>query len=157
MRLILTLLFISNFIFAQTNSQKVLVSDLTRIKQIVSIVASPDGKKAVYGLRTIETNADNALEYDYRTHLYLIDLQAGSTPKALTRGTESASQATFSPDGKTIAFVRATKGKGQIFIMPLDGGEAWQLTNSKYGAGNRLFHLMVQKSCLVVVSLLMNY
>ena len=139
MRILLTLLFISNLVFAQTNSQKILVTDLARIKQVISITASPDGKKAVYGLRTIETNSDNALEYDYRTHLYLIDLQAGSTPKALTRGAESASQATFSPDGKTIAFVRATKGKAQIFIMPLDGGEAWQLTNSKYGAGNPSF------------------
>ncbi len=139
MRILLTLLFISNLVFAQTNSQKILVTDLTRIKQVVSIATSPDGKKAVYGLRTIETNADNALEYDYRTHLYLVDLQAGSVPKALTRGAESASQATFSPDGKTIAFVRATKGKAQIFIMPLDGGEAWQLTNSKYGASNPSF------------------
>lgn len=139
MRILLTLLFISNLVFAQTNSQKILVTDLARIKQVISITASPDGKKAVYGLRTIETNSDNALEYDYRTHLYLIDLQAGSAPKALTRGAESASQATFSPDGKTIAFVRATKGKAQIFIMPLDGGEAWQLTNSKYGASNPSF------------------
>lgn len=139
MRILLTLLFISNLVFAQTNSQKILVTDLTRIKQVVSIAASPDGKKAVYGLRTIETNTDNNLEYDYRNHLYLVDLQAGSIPKALTRGAESASQATFSPDGKTIAFVRAIKGKAQIFIMPLDGGEAWQLTNSKYGASSPSF------------------
>ena len=139
MRIILTLLFITNVVFAQNGTQKILVTDLTKIKQIASIATSPDGKKAVYGLRTTEVNSDNNLEYDYKTHLYLVDLQANTVSKALTRGIESASQATFSPDGKTIAFVRATKGKGQIFIMPLDGGEAWQLTNSKYGASNPSF------------------
>ena len=126
-------------VFAQNGTQKILVTDLTRIKQVVSVAASPDGNKALYTLRTIEPNAENKLEYDYRNHLYLIDLQANATPRALTRGAESVSSPVFAPDGKTIAFVRGVKGKPQVFILPLDGGEAWQLTDVSYGAGNPRF------------------
>ncbi|HOY18991.1 MAG TPA: S9 family peptidase, partial [Haliscomenobacter sp.] len=138
---LLLILFFAQVIssVAQNGSQKIQVTDLTRIKQVVSVAASPDGNKAMYVLRTIEPNADNKLEYDYRNHLYLVDLQANAASKALTRGSESISSPVFAPDGKSIAFVRAVKSKPQVFIMPLDGGEAWQLTDVSYGAGNPRF------------------
>lgn len=140
MKFIKTLLLLIPFwTFAQNGNQKVTVTDLTKIKQVLSVTASPDGKKAIYTLRTIENNTENKLEYDYRNHLYSVDLQTGSTPKALTRGPESVGGGSFSPDGKSIAFTRNVKGKSQVFIMPLDGGEAWQLTEAPYGAGNPQF------------------
>lgn len=133
MRILLTLIFVTNLVFAQTGKEKVVVTDLTKIKQIGSINASPDGKKAIYSLKTVEQNEENKLEYDYRTHLYLTDFQ---TVKQITRGSESVGSAAWSPDSKQIAFSRAVKGKSQIFVMPLDGGEAFQLTDIKYGASN---------------------
>lgn len=122
-------------LFAQNGSQKILVTDITKIKQVIGTNISPDGKKAIYLLKSIEQNPENKLEYDYRIHLYLVDLQStDKTIKALTRGNESISEPTFSPDGKSVAFIRAVKGKPQVFVMPLDGGEAWQLTDTPYGA-----------------------
>ncbi len=120
-------------LFAQNGKEKVVVTDLTRIKQIGSISIAPDGKKAIYSLRTIEPNEENKLEYDYRTHLYLTDFQE---VKQITRGSESVAGASWSPNSKQIAFARNIKGKSQIFVMPLDGGEAFQLTDIKYGASN---------------------
>ncbi|GAA4402680.1 S9 family peptidase [Nibrella viscosa] len=118
------------------NPRAIVATDLTRIKQAGAVAVSPDGQRAVYTLTIIEPKDGEAFEYDYRTHIYLLDLKPGATPKALTRGSESARQPVWSPDGKSIAFVRTVKGKPQIFVMPLDGGEAWQLTSGKYGAGN---------------------
>lgn len=118
--------------------QKVTVTDLTRIRQVGAVELSPDGKRAVYALTTIEPNPDQKEEYEYRTHLYLTSLQPGDS-RALTRGSESARQAAWSPDGKAIAFSRTVKGKPQVFVMPLDGGEAWQLTNTPYGASGPLW------------------
>ncbi|MFC5412143.1 S9 family peptidase [Larkinella bovis] len=115
--------------------QKIVVTDLTRIKQVSSIKTSPDGKQAVYTLTTIEPDAEKKEEYEYKTHLYLTGLKPG-TSKALTHGSESARQPDWSPDGKSIAFARTVKGKSQIFVMPLDGGEAWQLTRLSYGASS---------------------
>ena len=119
-------------------SQKIVASDLTRIKQVGGVTLSPDGQQAAYTLATIEINPDQPGEYDYRTHIYLSKLRAGDA-KALTRGTESARQPAWSPDGTRLAFVRTVKGKGQVFMMSLDGGEAYQLTTSKYGAGNPIW------------------
>jgi len=132
------LLLATQFGYAQTKS-KVLVTDLLRIKQVGGIELSPDGKRAVYTLTTIEPNTDaKPEEYDYRTHIYLTNLKAGDT-KALTHGAESARQAVWSPDGSQLAFVRSIKGKSQIFIMPLNGGEAWQLTTGKYSASSPIW------------------
>lgn len=142
MRILLTLNLLFLFLtppsgagglFAQTGKEKVVVTDLTRIKQIGSISVAPDGKKAIYSLRTSEVSEENKLEYDYRSHLYLTDFQ---TVRQITRGLESVSNASWSPDSKQLAFARNIKGKSQIFVMPLDGGEAFQLTDSKYGASN---------------------
>lgn len=134
MRFILLFLLLPAVTVAQ-QQQKIVASDLTRIKQVSGIALSPDGQRAAYTLTTIEANPDQAGEYDYRTHIYLSNLKAGDA-KALTRGPEGARQPAWSPDGTRLAFVRTVKGKGQVFVMPLDGGEAYQLTTSKYGAGS---------------------
>ena len=131
------LAFTAQVVCAQTKT-KVTATDLTRVKQVGGIELAPDGQRAVYTLATIEPNPDQKEEYEYKTHIYLTGLKPGDG-KALTRGSESARQAVWSPDGQRIAFVRSVKGKGQIFIMPLDGGEAWQLTNGTYGASSPLW------------------
>lgn len=125
------LLLSCRLLFAQQD--RILVSDLTKIKQITNISLSPDGQRAVFALKSIEMNTDNSLEYDYRSHLFLTDFQQ---IKQITRGSESVSSAVWSPDNKQLAFSRNINGKPQIFILPLDGGEAFQLTSIKYGATN---------------------
>ncbi len=132
-KVIFLLFFVSQISIAQNGKEKILVTDMTKIKQITNISMAPDGKHAVYALRTMEQNEENKLEYDYRTHLFMTDFQ---TVKQITRGAESVSGAVWSPDSKNIAFARNVKSKSQIFIMPLDGGEAFQLTDVKYGATN---------------------
>ncbi len=126
-------LFCVQICLAQNTKEKVLVTDLTRIKQVTSINVAPDNKKAIYSLKTMEVSAENKLDYEYRTHLFITDFQ---TVRQITRGTESVNGATWSNDSKQIAFARNVKGKSQIFVMPLDGGEAFQITDSKYGAVN---------------------
>lgn len=118
--------------------QKIVATDLTRIKQVGAVTLSPDGQRAAYNVMTIEANPEQPSEYDYRLHIYLSNLKAGDA-KALTRGPESARQPAWSPDGTRLAFVRTVKGKGQVFVMPLDGGEAYQLTTGKYGAGSPIW------------------
>ena len=127
----------TGFIFAQ-NKEKVVASDLTRIKQSGNVALSPDGKRVAYNLNTMEPTAE-AGEFEYKLHIWLADLDGSMPPRALTRGSESATQPIWSPDGKTIAFTRSVKGKSQIFLMPLDGGEARQLTDYNYVASNPQF------------------
>jgi dipeptidyl aminopeptidase/acylaminoacyl peptidase len=134
MKKLLFLLFVtSNLTYAQVGKEKILVSDLTRIKQVGNISISPDGKRAVYALKTNEPNETDKLDYDYRSNLWVTDFQS---VRQLTRGSEGIGGASWSADSKQITFARNVKGKSQIFIMPLDGGEAFQLTDLKYGANN---------------------
>jgi len=138
MKKLYALLVLSAFCFnAYTQpKEKIKASDLKKVKQVGSISISPDEKRAVYTLLTTEPIADSPFEYEYRTHLYLVDLTSKNEPVALTNGSESASQPAWSPDGSKIVFVRKIKEKNQLFILPVNGGEAWQLTSIGYGAGS---------------------
>ncbi|MBD0259975.1 MAG: PD40 domain-containing protein, partial [Cytophagales bacterium] len=120
---------------AQPNTPLIQATDLTRIKQVGSVYLAPDGKKAVYAMTSIEPDADSPNEYRYVSHLHLTDFTPGPS-QVLTRGAESARQPAWSPDSRSVAFVRTVKGKPQVFVLPLGGGEAWQLTNLKYGAAS---------------------
>ena len=132
-KLILLFSFFSTITFAQTGNEKILVTDMTKIQQVSNVSIAPDGKRAIYALRTNEPNETDKLDFDYRTHLWVSDFQ---TVKQITRGSESVSGASWSSDSKQITFARSIKKQSQIFIMPLDGGEAFQLTDLKYGANN---------------------
>ena len=77
-------------------------------------------------------------EFNYINQLWLSDLSGKSQPVQLT-SKENAGQPAWSPDGKQIAFVRNVENKQQIFLLPLQGGEAKQLTNHRYGASNPQF------------------
>ncbi len=131
----LVICFCFGSVHAQTR-EKVKATDLTKIRQVGTIAIAPSGKQAVYVLNTTEEVPDSKFEYEYRTHLYLVDLENKTEPQALTYGSESASQPAWSPDGSKIAFVRKAGDKNQIFVLPMRGGEAWQLTSLAYGAGS---------------------
>lgn len=138
-KLLLSVLFLLSVasLLAQPK-EKIVATDLTRIRQIGNVALSPDGKRVLYSLNTIEA-ATEANEFDYKLHVWMAEVDGKTPPRALTRGSESASAPVWSPDGKSIAFSRNVKGKSQIFVMPLDGGEAWQLTDYKHGASSPQF------------------
>ena len=108
----LTLLFsfISTITFAQIGKERILVTDMTKLQQVSNVSISPDGKRAIYALKTNEPNESDKLDFDYRTHLWLSDFQ---TVKQITRGSESVSGATWSADSKQIAFSRNVKKQSQ--------------------------------------------
>ncbi|NBO56034.1 MAG: S9 family peptidase, partial [Actinobacteria bacterium] len=137
MRLIrsIWILLLSVPLFAQTGTEPMRVTDLTKIRSIGSIAVSPNGKQVVYVVTAIEPKGD---EFNYINQLWLSDLEGNAQPIQLT-SKENAGQPTFSPDGKQIAFTRTADNKPQIFLLPLAGGEAKQLTSFRYGAANPQF------------------
>jgi Tol biopolymer transport system component len=136
MRLIrIICLFLYLPVFAQNGNEPIRVTDLTKIRSIGSIAVSPDGKQVVYVVTAIEPKGE---EYNYINQLWLSDLSGKSQPLQLT-SKENAGQPAWSPDGKQIAFIRNADNKPQIFLLPLQGGEARQLTTHKYGASNPQF------------------
>ena len=133
MKKFLFLVFVAPlFVIAQTATELIKVTDMLKIKQPSSVNISNDGSKAVFLVTNIEPE-EAKWEYKYSAQLFLAPTDGSAPPRALT-GKESASQPSWSPDGKQIAFVRAVNNKPQIFILSLEGGEPTQITNFKYGA-----------------------
>jgi Tol biopolymer transport system component len=60
---------------------------------------------------------------------------AGGRPRRLTYGAWSDTRPRFSPDGRSIAFLsdREHEGIPQLLLLPLDGGEAQQVTSFRRG------------------------
>ncbi|HWR53809.1 MAG TPA: protein kinase [Bryobacteraceae bacterium] len=86
------------------------------------VVWSPDGKYLAIGDRISASEPFS---------IFLIDVQTGSRtrityPPARTIGDSNPA---FSPDGRTISFIRApSSGVSDVWVMPLDGGAAQRVT-----------------------------
>ncbi|MDJ1113701.1 S9 family peptidase [Microbacterium dauci] len=102
----------------------------TDIQTLVSVgrpTIHPDGEFAVFATSRPDVAANRNVG-----QLWRVDLPAG-TPRRLTQGVADASPR-ISPDGTTIAFVRADAGgKPQIFVIPAGGGEPVQATAAPGG------------------------
>src|SRR5882762_7514471 len=89
-----------------------------------AIALSPDGSRVVYQVRSIDPEKDG-----YESHLWLVPMRGGE-PRRLTFGEHKNGSASWSPDGKSIAFVSDRRDKkAQIYRLSLEGGEAERLTD----------------------------
>ena len=105
--------------------------DVLNIKAIQGATISPDGKSVIYGVRQWVDEADKK---EARAHIWKVATDGSAPARQITFGDKGDSQPQFSPDGKFISFVSARGGadaKAQIYLMPIDGGEAYKLTDSK--------------------------
>ena len=78
----------------------------------------------------------------YRSHLWVAPWRGGPHARQLTHGGVRDGSPEISADGTQIAFVRSPAGdddddaKGQVWLLPLAGGDAWQLTSMEHGVGS---------------------
>ncbi len=112
----------------------IVASDLMKIATTNSIQISPDGSKAVMVVNRKAVRNEN--DYYYTRNLYLLDLVGKEEPKQLTFGDRSDLSPQWSPDGKMLAFVRNDGDKPQIWLLPINGGEARVFSKAEFGAGN---------------------
>ena len=100
---------------------------LLTMKNISASEVSPDGKKIAYTIREALLTPDRS---EYVNQVWMSDID-GSSPMQLTRGEKSNNNPRWSPDGRSIAFVSARDGKSNLYILPVGGGEAEKITDSK--------------------------
>ncbi len=104
---------------------------LERLNQIVQLSSpqmSPNGKSIVMVVRRADPDTNR-----WATELVLVDVATGAH-RSLTPGRKEASHPRWSPSGNHLAFLAPHKaGKEeatQIFVLPMNGGEALQVTKS---------------------------
>jgi dipeptidyl aminopeptidase/acylaminoacyl peptidase len=106
-------------------------TDFLKFQWVADPQISPDGREVAYVLVTVNEKEDR-----YDTSLWSVGTSGGAQPRRLTAGPRDSSPR-WSPDGRTIAFVRAPgeKDKPQIHLLSMGGGEARKLTDLPRGAG----------------------
>ena len=104
-------------------------ADVRRIVTFSDPQISPNGKQIAYVRHRTDFNSDR-----YPGDLMLIDIRSRQT-RQLTYGRRGVSSPHWSPQGDRLAFMAETgeESQSQIFVMPMNGGDALQLTHASKG------------------------
>ncbi|OFI37988.1 peptidase S9 [Arthrobacter sp. SW1] len=101
---------------------------LPLLNSVSAPAVHPDASRAVVSVTRPDFDADA-----YVGQLWSVPFDSSQTPRRITRGFRDTAPA-FSPDGKVLAFLRATPdGKPQLHIVEAAGGEPQAITDRKLG------------------------
>ncbi len=110
------------------------IEDLLALRWVSDPQLSPDGRRVVWVLTTVDREADA-----YRAHLWMVPADGGEM-RQFTTGDHRDALPRWSPDGRWIAFLSdrgAPAGAGArrprgLYVIPADGGEARLLVPPEY-------------------------
>jgi dipeptidyl aminopeptidase/acylaminoacyl peptidase len=107
------------------------LSDVRRLVTYGSVTIAPDARRIVAIERRPDFNENRAV-----SHLVLIDLKTRAR-RVLTPDRKSVQSPIWSPSGDRIAFMSAggEKKTPQVWVLPVDGGEAERVTDAERGVG----------------------
>ena len=115
-------------------SRPITETDFLKFRWVADPRISPDGKEVAYVLVTVNEKEDR-----YDTSLWVVNTSGTPVSRRLTAGPRDSSPR-WSPDGQTLAFLRAEeKEKPQIHLLPMQGGEARKLTDLPKGASSAVW------------------
>src|SRR5262245_38412576 len=113
---------------ARSGPRPITAEDVWRIPRVGSPAPAPDGEACAVPVTTWDLE-----KHQSRTRIWWV--ADGAEPRALTTEDASSSEPAVSPDGRLLAFTRKREGgRGQIHVLPLDGGESRALTELPLGA-----------------------
>src|SRR6204780_864207 len=116
---------------ANAQSRKIELGDLQKIVSVTNPEISPDGKSIVIIVSRVNWDEDR-----YDSQLVLVDIATGAQ-RPLTNIRKGLSLPQWSPSGDRLAFLAEAgeekKAAAQIFVLPMNGGEAQQITSAPLG------------------------
>jgi len=120
---------VGEYLMSKNRRRTVKPEDLFRLKFIQDAQLSPDGETVVYSVSNVDAEKE-----EEHVALWLLSLETGES-RQLTAGLARDTNPKWSPDGSRIAFQSSRGEKPQIYLIPVDGGEAKALTSMPQGVG----------------------
>src|SRR4051812_16616312 len=112
----------------KTQRRPITAEDLAAIAVVDRPRLAPDGETVAFAVTTPDLEGRA-----YRSAIWTVPF-GGGTPRQLTSGTARDRAASWSPDGRWLAFLSDRDGdKGQLHVLPISGGEARRLTHGLKG------------------------
>src|SRR3954447_13541901 len=112
----------------RSQRRPITAEDLAAIAVVDRPRLAPNGETVAFTLTTPDLDAKA-----YRSAVWTVPY-AGGEARQLTSGTNRDRAASWSPDGRWLAFLSDREGeKGQIHVIPTAGGEARKLTSGLKG------------------------
>jgi Tol biopolymer transport system component len=128
MAVVIRLVVLSILLSSTPAAERFGLEHMGTIVRLSDAQVSPDGRSVV--VRVARANYE-----ENRDDVELVQVDVGSrAQKVLTR--RRASQPRWSPSGSSLAFLAPADGKPQIFVLPIDGGEATQVSSAPEGVGS---------------------
>jgi dipeptidyl aminopeptidase/acylaminoacyl peptidase len=110
-----------------TAKHPITFEDMIQMHRVGTPQISPDGKWVAYAVATPDMNANR-----HASNVWLVATGGGEPIQLTQSGHDSAP--VWSPDGKTLAFLSSRDGTSQVYVLPMNGGEAHAVTHLSAGA-----------------------
>ena len=125
-------------------ARSVTFEDLLHIRRVSDPAISPDGAWVLYSVRQWETSPRDAQKKELRSQIWRVpntgetrSTTSSTGARPLTFDDAGATAPAWSPDGRFVSFLSsrgsAEPPRPQIWIMRVDGGEPWKVTDAKDG------------------------
>ncbi|MCA9968828.1 MAG: S9 family peptidase [Anaerolineales bacterium] len=108
-----------------SKTRRITAEDLYEFQLPSDPQISPDGRLVMFCVQWVERKTEKKF-----TNLWLAPADGSRPPRRFTHGKQRDTHPRWSPDGRQIAFLsnRADEKQAQIYLIPIDGGEAQPLT-----------------------------
>src|SRR6266566_2408579 len=101
--------------------------DMIKCHRIAEPQVSRDGKWVAYTVSTPDMDANRGV-----SNIWVVPTAGGAAMQWTQSGHDSSP--VWSPDGKMVAFLSSRNGESQVYLLPMEGGEAHVLTKLSTGA-----------------------
>ena len=105
------LLLLPSLLAGQAQKRALTFADFSAVRSVADPQVSPDGRLVLYTVRVTDVDANRRIPTTY-----LIPI-TGGTPRAFPHDTIRATEARWSPDGSSVAYVAG----GQLWVARPDG------------------------------------